>query len=370
MSADSQFAAMLDAFGRIWIWSVLRCRFIRNLKGYRRAQIAWCSVNGDDVFGHNLHHRTASRVGVSEQQQEGRSLDVQGVTSNDDIPSDRGRNGPNFGRRSGSVSHCILVIYIESRGLVEFHGVNALKRLYAVKVPENGELIQSINFAVSPATSFVVLSVRRRKRSGKMRKIYKLTVNRDLVKSGMCCLNRRGTDRWLRSEALSSSIVFLSDFEFVFDGKRSDRESVFGRKRVISTESESEDKSLYQWFVAVIKCDGDLCIGLQRDDGIDESKFDGDFCDEASGWGYHCDGFMKNNGSFTRYEWKYGQCDTVGVLLTVSAEGSSLQFALNGTLCPQSACKLPDCTTMPCRLAVSVGLNSFAQLLLIGFSKS
>ena len=77
MSPDSQFAAMLDSFGRIWIWSVLRCRFSRILKGYRRAQIAWCSVNKDlEKLAKTQSVKTSDLEMQCHSQRGGRSLDV------------------------------------------------------------------------------------------------------------------------------------------------------------------------------------------------------------------------------------------------------------------------------------------------------
>ena len=258
----------------------------------------------------------------------------------------------------------ILVIYLESRGLLEFHGLSTLKRLHAVKVPKNGQLMQSINFSVSPPTSTVLLSLPSKtphpRRSGHFRKIYKLTLDPELVQSDLCSLDRRGTDCWIRRR--TECIVFCSDFEFLFDGTRSDRVSVFGRESV----NDSDGNAVYQWFVAVTKCDGDVCIGMQCGDSW---NVDGDFCDGVSGWGYHCDGFLKNNASFTRFGWKYGERDTIGVILRVSDKGKLLQFALNGRVCTESAIEMPRCEGA-FRLAVSVGLNSIAQLLLVGFAKT
>ena len=145
----------------------------------------------------------------------------------------------------------VLVIYLESRGQLEFHGLSTLKRLYAVKVPPNGQLIQSMDFTVCPQTATVLLSVPSESahspRSGDLRKIYRLKVDPDLVHSERCSLDRRGTDCWIQCRSLSSNIVFLSDFEFIFDGKSSDRLSVFGRETVKSTEYEADGITVYQW---------------------------------------------------------------------------------------------------------------------------
>ena len=56
-------------------------------------------------------------------------------------------------------------------------------------------------------------------------------------------------------------------------------------------------------------------IGVQCDDG-DEFEGDADFCfcdDGRRGRGYHCGGFLKHRASFTRFGWKFGARDTVGV---------------------------------------------------------
>lgn len=390
-SPDSHFVAMLDSFGRIWIWSVLQCRFSRILKGYRRAQIAWCSVNEDvDKLDRARNGTMSDSVIRSVSPRGGRSLDVHHLVSSSteaasddpaasDYSDHAASSSPNeddgvplyLRRRSVSV----FVVYLESRGQLEFHSLSTLKRVHAVKVPRNGQLIQSMHFAVCPPTATVLLSVPSESthspRSGTLRKIYRLKVAPDLLRHSerrSMSRDRRGTDCWVQPSF--RNLVFRSEFEFVFDGKSSDRLSVFGRERVRCDNGAS----VSQWFVAVVKCDGDVCIGLQCIDGKEgvqplDAEDGGDFCDVVSGWGYHCDGFMKHRASFSRFGWKYGERDTVTVILAVSDKGSVLQFALNGTMCPQPAVAMPR-GGGSYRLAVSVGLNSFAQLLLVGFSKS
>ena len=124
------------------------------------------------------------------------------------------------------------------------------------------------------------------------------------------------------------------------------------------------------------KCDGDICIGLQLKSINKNDNNNGDFCDKNNGWGYHCDGFMKHNGSFSRYGWKYGEKDTIGVILNLN--DSTLKFSLNGKLCTNdNGLSLPkkhnttnnDDNSLIYRLGVSVGLNSVAQLTIIGFTK-
>merc|ERR1712244_42115 len=105
-----------------------------------------------------------------------------------------------------------------------------------------------------------------------------------------------------------------------FNGNYSQRFTIFGTQYIspIIMKNNQNNNNIIQWFVLVNKCDGDICIGLQlisKSKKNNKSNVEIDFCNKINGWGYHCDGFLKHNGSFSRYGWKYGKYDTIGIIL-------------------------------------------------------
>ena len=277
-------------------------------------------------------------------------------------------------------SALLLILYIESRGLLEFHSIDIYKRLYAVNIKKHCKMLYHLNYSVSPPWTTILFEEQNKE---KQHKIYKLNLDSKILKTKQNnTIKRRGNDFWDKNclNSSYSAITFLSDFELYFNGNYSQRFSIFGTQYIslkdilnnneMEGNEEETNNGTIQWFVLVNECEGDICVGFQS---MKQSKNEsvGDFCDRSNGFGYHCDGFLKHNASFTRYGWKYGKHDTIGIILNLNH--NTFKFSLNGKPCSkQNAIKIPQQTTnsdSTYRLAVSVGLNSVAQLSIIGFAK-
>ena len=245
---------------------------------------------------------------------------------------------------------------------------------------------------VSSGASSILFAEAQRKRK-RRRRVLRLSVSAAVLFAEAwrhCALRteRRGDACTWRASP-SGSIHALSFGAFCFDGGAQAKLSVFGAREVrwpwpLREEEVEQEQRRVEWLVRVERCAGDLCVGVQCADerGDFDEAADFCFCDDARrgfhGWGYHCDGFLKHRASFTRFGRKFGRRDTVGVAMALHADADALElsFALNGKRCrfansnaDEGAIKLPR-RASKWRLAVSVGLNSVAQVAIVGFANS